>query len=158
MPQVSLMFGISDNLKINNKAIDWKQVWRNISLSSRNHSSQLLDWKIIHGYYSSPRKQLQMTSSTFCTLCPQKSSATSVHMFWECPEVLSFWAEISKPHIITFSTACLCSTTQRQSFHELSKSFFSGLIAAKTMLVIRWKSPHVLKLNEWLFLCIVNFI
>lgn len=50
---------------------------------------QLINFKIIHRSYASPYKLYRITliSNLSCTLCPNSSVETVLHMFWECAKV-----------------------------------------------------------------------
>lgn len=149
------------DLKNYGLTIDWKRVWRNISDTSRNYNNQLLHYKMIHRFYLSPRKccQLQITSSPFCLLCSQRSMGTYIHMFWECSGVRSFWVQIAQvlSDIIGSKIPCLPNVmllNDDSSLNILGKKniLFAGLTAAKKILVMRWKPPHVLFLDQWMSL------
>ena len=117
---------------------------------------------MIHRFYLSPRKccQLQITPTPLCLLCPQKVIGTYIHMFWECADIGSFWRLIGQTlsHIIGFAVPCLPNVMLLNDDSFLStavpsknprRMFFLGLIAAKKMLVMRWKPPHTLSVRLW---------
>ena len=117
---------------------------------------------MIHRFYLSPRKccQLQITSTPLCLLCPQKVIGTYIHMYWECVDVISFWKRIAQtltdiigvtvpclPNVMLLNDDSFLNTTV--SSKNPRKIFFLGLIAAKKILVMRWKPPHTLSVSLW---------
>lgn len=139
--------------------INWKRVWDNISIASRNLNHQLLHFKIIHRFYLTPRKrcQLQLVSTPLCLLCNTKSIGTYMHMMWECPLVNTFWSQISMllSNILEISIPCVPNILLLNDDSSLNLTFIqrrlmlAGLTAAKRILVMRWKPPHCLSLSKW---------
>ena len=150
------------DLKPYNVTINWQRVWKNIPDTSRNYTNQVLNYKMIHRFYLSPRKccQLQITPTPHCLLCPQKVIGTYIHMYWECADVGLFWRLIAQTlsDIIGFTVPCLPNVMLLNDDSFLStvvasknprRVFFLGLVAAKKMLVMRWKPPHTLSVRLW---------
>ena len=73
---------ISDNL-------NWKIIWQNIQLSSRNPNHQVIHYNFIHRTYFTPYKlfKMKVLPSPNCILCNSNSFGTFLHMTWECPNV-----------------------------------------------------------------------
>ena len=101
------------DLKSYNVTIDWQRVWKNIPDTSHNYNNQVLNYKMIHRFYLSPRKccQLQITPTPLCLLCPQKVIGTYIHMYWECADVGSFWRQIAQTlsAVIGFTMFAQCN-------------------------------------------------
>ncbi len=83
-------------------------------------------------------------------------------MFWECPGVQLFWSQVTKSlaKILNKEVPCcpvLCLLNDNSKFplsvHE-KRIWLSGLTAAKKVLVVRWKPPHNLSLDQWWHLLI----
>ena len=148
------------DLKHYNQDINWKKVWNNIRFTSSNYNNQTVNYKLIHRYYLSPRKccQLKIIASPICALCTLNVVGTYVHMFWECPTVLTFWKQITTKisNIVEVQIPCLPNVVllNDDCALELNRHkrliVFSGLTAAKKMLVMRWKPPHSLNIRQWL--------
>ena len=138
---------------------NWKRVWDNIPLSSRNQNHQLIHFKMIHRFYLTPRKrcQLQLSPTPICSLCDSNSIGTYMHMMWECPPVNTFWLQISVAlsNILEIHIPCTPNLLLLNDDSQLELSFIqrklwlAGLTAAKRILIKRWKPPHSLNINQW---------
>ena len=139
--------------------VDWRRVWNNIAITSRNYNHQMIHYKLIHRFYLTPRKccQLQMVPTPLCTLCPSRVVGTYMHMFWECDRVKTFWSRVT--HILSdlFEVEVPCSPQILLLNDDSTLSipvnqkrvFFAGITAAKKILVSRWKPPHSLSIRKW---------
>ncbi len=72
-------------------------MWSNLSLTSKNLAHRLIHFKVIHRAYITPYKRLKMKlqSNFNCHICNTASSGTFLHMFWECPIVISLWSHVN---------------------------------------------------------------
>ncbi len=80
-----------------NLSVDWERVWSNLSLTSKNLAHRLIHFKVIHRAYITPYKRFKMKlqSNFNCHICNTTSSGTFLHMFWECPVVISLWTHVN---------------------------------------------------------------
>ncbi len=60
-------------------------------------SLSLIHFKVIHRAYITPYKRFKMKlqSNFNCHICNTASSGTFLHMFWECPIVISLWTHVN---------------------------------------------------------------
>ncbi len=72
-------------------------MWSNLSLTSKNLAHRLIHFKVIHRAYITPYKRFKMKlqSNLNCHICNTTSSGTFLHMFWECPVVISLWTHVN---------------------------------------------------------------
>ncbi len=89
-----------------NLSVDWESVWFNLSLTSKNLAHRLIHFKVIHRAYITPYKRFKMKlqSNLNCHICNTTSSGTFMHMFWECPVVISLWTHVN----LVLSSLLLC--------------------------------------------------
>ncbi len=80
-----------------NLSVDWERVWSNLSLTSKNLAHRLIHFKVIHRACITPYKRFKMKlqSNLNCHICNTTSSGTFLHMFWECPVVISLWTHVN---------------------------------------------------------------
>ncbi len=80
-----------------NLSVDWERVWSNLSLTSKNLAHRLIHFKVIHRAYILLTKDLKWNCSQIlnCHICNTTSSGTFLHMFWECPVVISLWTHVN---------------------------------------------------------------
>ncbi len=92
-----------------NLSFDWERVWSNLSLTSKNLAHRLIHLKVIHRAYITPYKRFKMKlqSNLNCHICNTTSSGTFLHMFWECPVVISLWTHVN---LVLSSLLRYCNT------------------------------------------------
>ncbi len=80
-----------------NLSVDWERVWSNLSLTSKNLAHRLIHFKVIHRAYITPytRFKMKLQSNLNCHICNTTSSGTFLHMFWECPVIISLWTHVN---------------------------------------------------------------
>ncbi len=80
-----------------NLSVDWERVWSNLILTSKNLAHRLIHFKVIHRAYITPYKRFKMKlqSNFNCHICNTASAGTFLHMFWECPIVISLWTHVN---------------------------------------------------------------
>ncbi len=90
-PLLLKLFGIGNYLILFICRLE--RVWSNLSLTSKNLAHRLIHFKVIHRAYITPYKDLKWNCSQIlnCHICNTTSSGTFLHMFWECPVVISLW-------------------------------------------------------------------
>ena len=149
----------SRDLSISPSLINWKTVWKNIKLSSRNPNHQMIHYNYVHRVYCTPRKRFQMkiTKSPNCDLCPRGIPGTLLHMLWECSAVQKFWRAVLRrlTVILGIDIPCTPIILLLNDFTELvltmrqRRWLLLGLTAAKKMIAQRWKPPHILSYQQW---------
>ncbi len=90
------MYGVpwaSRELSDLNLSVDWERVWSNLTLTSKNLAHRLIHFKVIQRAYITPYKRFKMKLVKF--ELPYTSSGTFLHMFWECPVVISLWTHVN---------------------------------------------------------------
>ncbi len=135
-----------------NLSVDWERVWSNLSLTSKN-LAHLIHFKVIYRAYITPYKRFKMKlqSNLNCHICTTTSSGTFLHMFWECPVVISLWTHVnlvlsSLLRIDWFVNPSLCLLNDDSGFCISSmqkRMLFAGFTAAKTTIIQNWFTPHM---------------
>ncbi len=89
------LFGIGNYLSL--IYLSTGRVWSNLSLTSKNLAHRLIHFKVIHRAYITPYKRFKMKlqSSFNCHICNTASAGTFLHMFSECPIVISLWTHVN---------------------------------------------------------------
>ncbi len=80
-----------------NLSVDWERVWSNLNLTSKKLAHRLIHFKVIHRAYITPYKifKMKLQPNFNCHICNTTSSGTFLHMFWECPVVISLWTHVN---------------------------------------------------------------
>ncbi len=143
-----------------NLAVDWERVWSNLSLTSKNLSHRLIHFKVIHRAYITPYKwfKLKLQSNLNCHICNTTSSGTFLHMFWECPVVISLWTHVnlvlSSLLRIDWSvnpSLCLLNDDSGLCISSMQKRMLSdGFTAAKKTIIQNWFTPHMCRKTYWI--------
>ncbi len=130
-------------------------MWSNLSLTSKNLAHHLIHFKVIHRAYITPYKRFKMKlqSNLNCHICNTTSSGTFLHMFWECPVVISLWTHVnlvlSSLLQIDWSvnpSLCLLNDDSGLCISSMQKRMlFAGFTAAKKTIIQNWFTPHVWK-------------
>ncbi len=128
-------------------------MWSNLSLTSKNLAHRLIHFKVIHRAYITPYKRFKMKlqSNLNCHICNTSSSGTFLHMFWECPVVISLWTHVnlvlSSLLRIDWSvnpSLCLLNDDSGLYISLMQKRMlFAGFTAAKKTMIQNWFTPHV---------------
>lgn len=139
---------------------DWNAVWANILLSSRNPDHQQIHLNVVHRTYLTPRRRCEMriTDDPNCTLCPLNVVGTFFHMMWECPDVLEFWDEVASKlsnllSVIVPRSPTVLLLNDLSTIHitkHRKRLLLAGLTAAKRMIALRWKPPHLISVRLWI--------
>ncbi len=139
---------------------DWMRVWSNLSLTSKNLSHRLIHFKVIHRAYITPYKRFKMKlqSNLNCHICNTASSGTFLHMFWECPVVISLWTHVnlvlSSLLRIDWSvnpSLCLLNDDSGLCISSMQKRMlFAGFTAAKKTIIQNWFTPHMCRKTYWI--------
>ncbi len=144
-----------------NLSVDWERVWSNLILTSKNLAHRLIHFKVIHRAYITPYKRFKMKlqSNSNCHICNTASSGTFLHMFWECPIVISLWTHVnlvlSSLLRIDWSvnpSLCLLNDDSGLCISSMQKRMlFAGFKAAKkTTIIQNWFTPHMCGKTYWI--------
>ncbi len=143
-----------------NLSVDWQRVWSNLSLTSKNLAHYLIHFKVIHRAYITPYKRFKMKPQPNfnCHICNTASSDTFLHMFWECPIVISLWTHVnlvlsSLLQIDRFVNPSLCLLNDDSGLCISSmqkRMLFAGFTAAKKTIIQNWFTPHMCGKIYWI--------
>ncbi len=135
-------------------------MWYNLSLTSKNLAHRLIHFKVIHRANITPYKRFKMKlqSNLNCHICNTTSSGTFLHMFWECPVVISLWTHVnlvlSSLLQIDWSvnpSLCLLDDDSGLCISSMQKRmFFAGFTAAKKTIIQNWFTPHLCGKTYWI--------
>ncbi len=135
-------------------------MWSNLSLTSKNLDHRLIHFKVIHRAYIIPYKRFKMKlqSNLNCHICNTTSSGTFLHMFWECPVVISLWTHVnlvlSSLLGIDWSvnpSLCLLNDDSGLCISSMQKRMlFAGFTAAKKTIIQNWFTPHTCRKTYWI--------
>ncbi len=136
-----------------NLSVDWERVWSNLSLTSKNLAHRLIHFKVIHRAYITPYKifKMKLQSNLNCHICNTTSSGTFLHMFWECPVVISLWTHVnlvlSSLLRIDWSvnpSLCLLNDDSGLCISSMQKRMlFAGFTAVKKTIIRTGYTTHV---------------
>ncbi len=136
-----------------NLSVDWERACSNLSLTSKNLAHRLIHFKVIHRAYITPYKRFKMKlqSNLNCHICNTTSSGTFLHMFWECPIVISLWTHVnlvlSSLLRIDWSvnpSLCLLNYDSGLCISSMQKRMlFAGFTAVKKTIIQNWFTPHM---------------
>ncbi len=133
-----------------NLSVDWERVWSNLSLTSKNMAHRLIHFKVIHRAYITPYKRFKMKlqSNLNCHICNTTSSGTFLHMFWECPVVISLWTHVnlvlSSLKMILNDDSGLCIRLMQ------NRMLFAGFTAVKKTIIQNWFTAHMCRKTYWI--------
>ncbi len=143
-----------------NLSVDWERVWSNLSLTSKNLAHRLIHFKVIHRAYITPYKRFKMKlqSNLNCHICNTTSSGTFLHMFWECPVVISLWTHVnlvlSSLLRIDWSvnpSLCLLDDDSGLCISSMQRRMlFAGFTAVKKTIIQNWFTPHMCRKTYWI--------
>ncbi len=128
-------------------------MWSNLSLTSKNLAHRLIHFKVIHRAYITPYKRFKMKlqSNLNCHICNTTHQGTFLHMFWECPVVISLWTHVnlvlSSLLRIDWSvnpSLCLLNDDSGLCISSMQKRMlFAGFTAVKKTIIQNWFTPHM---------------
>ncbi len=103
---------------------------------------------------------MKLQSNLNCHICNTTSSGTFLHMFWECPVVISLWTHVnlvlSSLLRIDWSvnpSLCLLNDDSGLCISSMQKRMlFAGFTAAKKTigLIQNWFTPHMCGKTYWI--------
>ncbi len=129
------------DLSLPSDEICWSTVWDNLDGTSKNLSHKLIHFKLIHRMYLTPRGRhlMKLTPSLICDLCPLGHVGSFLHMFWDCPNVKSFWTVVSSMLSVILGVTIPCcprllllnDTSPLNLTSTQTHTLLAGLTAAK---------------------------
>ncbi len=135
-------------------------MWSNLSLTSKNLAHRLIHFKVIHRAYITPYKRFKMKlqSNLNWHICNTTSLGTFLHMFWECPVVISLWTHVnlvlSSLLRIDWSvnpSLCLLNDDSGLCISSMQKRMlFAGFTAVKKTIIQNWFTPHMCREAYWI--------
>ncbi len=101
---------------------------------------------------------MKLQSNSNCHVCNTASSGTFLHMFWECPIVISLWTHVnlvlsSLLRIDWFANPSLCLLNDDSGLCISSmqkRMLFAGFTAAKKTIIQNWFTPHMCGKTYWI--------
>ncbi len=143
-----------------NLSVDWERVWSNLSLTSKNLAHRFIHFKVIHRAYITPYKRFKMKlqSNLNCHICNTTSSGTFLHMFWECPVVISLWTHVNlvlssllRMDWSVNPSLCLLNDDSGLCISSMQKRMlFAGFTAVKKTIIQNWFTPHMCREAYWI--------
>ncbi len=131
----------------------------NLSLTSKNLAHRLIHFKVIHRAYITPYKRFKMKlqSNLDCHICNTTSSGTFLHMFWECPVVISLWTHVNLVYhhyceliglltqVCVFLMMILVSVLA-----QCKENVVCWFTAVKKTIIQNWFTPHMCREAYWI--------
>ncbi len=104
------------------------------------------------------RFKMKLQSNLNCHICNTTSSGTFLHMFWECPVVISLWTHVnlvlSSLLRIDWSvnpSLCLLNDDSGLCISSMQKRMlFAGFTAVKKTIIQNWFTPHMCREAYWI--------
>ncbi len=101
---------------------------------------------------------MKLQSNLNCHICNTASSGTFLHMFWECPVVISLWTHVnlvlSSLLWIDWSvnpSLCLLNDDSGLCISSMQKRMlFAGFTAVKKTIIQNWFTPHMCREAYWI--------
>lgn len=138
----------------------WNEALTRIHTCSINVRYKLIQFKVVHRLHYSKLKlhRIYPSVSPLCDRCRGAEGSLS-HLFWSCPQLYTFWCEIFKwfskvygldiapdPELALLG----CSETALRYSSEIQQTLLLGMVAAKKMILLDWKSPTAPCFRKWL--------
>ncbi len=118
-----------------------------------------IHFKVIHRAYITPYKRfkIKLQPNFNCHICNTASSGTFLHMFWECPVVISLWTHVNlvlssllwidwsvNPSLCLLNDSGLCISSMQK------RMLFAGFTAVKKTIIQNWFTPHMCRKTYWI--------
>uniref|UniRef100_A0A803J318 Reverse transcriptase domain-containing protein n=1 Tax=Xenopus tropicalis TaxID=8364 RepID=A0A803J318_XENTR len=138
---------------------DWEEVIDNLYFPLISTRDKLIQFKIIHQTYLTPKKLYQMgrLEHSRCLRC-NEPDADYMHLLWNCPDIQRFWQqvmrfladELSLPQVLNPIT-CLLGLVDSLLPKTASRSLMRALLFyAKKTVALHWMGPQPPTLNKWI--------
>ncbi len=130
-----------------NLSVDWERVWSNLSLTSKNLAHRLIHFKVIHRAYITPYKifKMKLQSNLNCHICNTTSSGTFLHMFWECPVIISLWT-----HVMSSLLRIDWSVTPSLCLLNDDSGLCISSVQKRMLFAVNWFTPHMCRKTCWI--------
>lgn len=138
---------------------DWKEALTKVNGSTSCARLNLIQLKVVHHIYFTNSKLAKIYPNVKeCNRC-NSSPANMTHMFWSCPRLHEYWANIFH-HVSKFLNFTLIPSVEigvfgiipnHENFTKWAKSViaFTSLLARRRILLC-WKSPLAPTASTWL--------
>ncbi len=99
---------------------------------------------------------MKLQSNLNCHICNTTSSGTFLHMFWECPVVISLWTHVnlvlsSLLKLMSVNPSlCLLMMILVSVLVQCKRMLFAGFTAAKKTIIQNWFTPHMCREAYWI--------
>ncbi len=102
---------------------------------------------------------MKLQSNLNCHICNTTSSGTFLHMFWECPVVISLWTHVKDLVLSSLlridwsvnPSLCLLNDDSGLCINSMQKRMlFAGFTAAKKTIIQNWFTPHMCRKTYWI--------
>ncbi len=134
-------------------SVDWERVWSDLSLTSRDLAHRLVRFGVIRGACMTPCRGfgMELQSDLSCHVCGTASSGAFLHVFLECPVVISLWTRVdlvlSSLLRVDWSVdpgLCLLDDDSGLCVGSVQgRVLFAGFAAAERTVVRGWFAPHM---------------
>ncbi len=100
---------------------------------------------------------MKLQSNFNCHICNTTSSGTFLHMFWECPVVISLWTHVNL--VLSSLLKLIGLLTQVYVFLMMilisvlvnaKRLLFAGFTAVKKTIIQNWFTPHMCREAYWI--------
>lgn len=146
----------------------WEMALSQIHSCSTNTRHRLIQFKVVHRLHYS-RTKLNRIYPSVPALCHRCSAAegTLAHLFWFCPRLFCFWSTIfkwfSKCYRININLDPLlgifgCSTKSLKFKPDLRSALQLGMVVAKKLILLAWKSVTPPTFDHWLRSMVSNYL
>ncbi len=103
-------------------------------------------------------QHLHRKSISGALICNTASSATFLHVFWECPVVIDLWTHVNLVLSSSLQTDCFVDTglclLDVDSGLSISliqrRRLFAGFAAARRTMMQNWCAPHMCEEAYWI--------
>ena len=138
----------------------WEESLASIQNCSINSRYRLIQFKVLHRLHYSKSKLHKMypSISPMCNRCHSAEGSLS-HLFWHCPILDTFWSKIFnwfstqlKENILPDPKLAVlgCSDNLASLTSNQNQILKLGMVAAKKIILLDWKSPLSPCFNRWL--------
>ena len=137
----------------------WPEIFKNIRHATQSINYRLIQFKIVHELYYTPRLLNKMSSRgrpAQCWKCGYKD-ADSLHLLWGCGEVQKFWEQFTRSifNMIGRSWTPDCKSVilglglEDDIRGNIKREWLKGCLVAKVLLVRYWGTEVLPSLAEW---------
>lgn len=136
---------------------DWEDVWDYPMHNLGSARDRLIQFQILHRIHLTPQR-LHRIYPSHPSQCWRSTadSANFLHVFWECPGIKLFWAEVS--HCICKVTTvavplsidvCILELVHLLATSRAMRTLLGILLFYARKSILKWKSPQAPTLDYW---------